>query len=66
MEAGGASDEKDVGVFSLLTTVRRCYKDALIIRGTILRRAGLLVSVSKLTHNSLEIGRKSTKLGSRD
>lgn len=66
MEAGGVSDKKDVGVFSLLTTVRRCYKDALIVRGTIPIRAGHLASISKLKHNSLEIGRKSAKLGSRD
>lgn len=30
-----ASDEKDVGVFSSLITVRRCHKDAFIVRRTI-------------------------------
>lgn len=66
MEAGGASDEKDVGVFSLLTTVRRHHKDALLVRGTIPLRAGHLASVSKLTHNSLEIRRKFAKFKSRN
>ena len=67
MEAGGASDEKDVGVFSSLITVTRCHKDALILRRTIPIRAGHLASISKLTHNSLEYpGRKSAKFGLRD
>lgn len=66
MEAGGASDEKDVGVFSSLITVRRCHKDALIVRKTIPIRAGHLASISKLTHDSLEYSeRKSAKFRSR-
>lgn len=36
IKAGGASDEKDVGVFGSLITVRRCHKDGFIVRRTIL------------------------------
>lgn len=35
MEAGGASDEKDVGVFRSLIRMRRCHKDALRVRRSI-------------------------------